>query len=162
MARAARLLIPCLWLAACQSTPPETQDWAEFLGQVERMDVQQLQFAREAAMSQYIVQATDSSRLRVAYVLSRPKASLEQLARSREILAEISAGSDLAAMRDLLDAEIQQSMEVQEAELRTLELQARLEDLQAELGELQTQLDALKAIEEEMVESQEQTDELQP
>jgi uncharacterized protein YlxW (UPF0749 family) len=72
-------------------------------------------------------------------------------------------------MRDLLDAEIRQSMALQEAELRTLELQAQLEnlqarlaDLQARLGELQTQLNALKAIEKEMTESQQQADEEHP
>jgi hypothetical protein len=65
-------------------------------------------------------------------------------------------------MRDLLDAEIRQSMELQEAELSGLELQAQLEHLQARLGELQTQLNALKAIEKEMIESQQQADELHP
>jgi chromosome segregation ATPase len=169
MMQAARLLIPCLWLAACQSTPPKTPDWAGFLDLVERMDEQQLRLARESALRQYSVHPTDANRLRAGYALSRPVASLEQLAQGREILAEISVGSDLAAMRDLLDAEIRQSMALQEAELRTLELQAQLEnlqarlaDLQARLGELQTQLNALKAIEKEMTESQQQADEEHP
>jgi hypothetical protein len=111
-------------------------------------------------MKQYIAQPTDVNRLRAAYAMSRPDASLEQLAQSRVLLAEIAAGSELAPMRDLLDAEIRQSMAVQEAQLRVLELQAQLEHLQARLGELQAQLDALKSIEEEMVESQQQTDEM--
>lgn len=162
MIQAARLLVPCLWLAACQSTPPETPDWAVFLDQVERMDETQLQFARESAMRQYSAQATDANRLRAGYVLSRREASLEQLAQGRKILAEISAGSDLAAMRDLLDAEIRQSMALQEAQLRALELQAQLEKLQARLAELQTQLNALKAIEKAMIESQQQADEMRP
>jgi hypothetical protein len=169
MKRLARQLIPCLWLAACQSTPPESQNWTEFLGQVGQMDAQQLQLAREAALRQYSIEATDANRLRAGYVLSRPDASLEQLAQSREILAGISAGSDLAAMRDLLDAEIRQSIHLREAELRALELQAqleavqaRLEALQARFGELQKQLNALKSIEKEMIESQQQADEMRP
>ncbi|MCU0988123.1 MAG: hypothetical protein MUE63_00655 [Xanthomonadales bacterium] len=160
MMKPARLLIPCLWLAACQTAPPETPDWAGFLGQVDRMDAQQLQMARETAMRQYVVQPTDVNRLRAAYAVSRPGASLEQLAQSRDLLAEIAAASDLAPMRDLLDAEIRQSMAVQEAQGRVLELQAQRDDLQARLGELQTQLDALKSIEKEMVESQQQADEM--
>ena len=169
MMQAARLLIPCLWLAACQSAPPETPDWAGFLDLVERMDDQQLRLARESALRQYRVHPTDANRLRAGYALSRPIASLEQLAQSRELLAEIPAGSELAPMRDLLDAEIRQSMALQEAEVRALELQAqlenlqaRLEELQARLGELQTQLNSLKAIEKEMIESQEQADEMHP
>jgi hypothetical protein len=162
MMRLARLLIPCLWLAACQATPPEAPDWAGFLDQVDRMDAQQLQLERAAAMRQYLLQPTDANRLRAGYLLSRPEASLEQLAQSREILAEISADSQLAPMCGLLDAEIRRAMELQEAQGRVLKLRAKLEDLQARFGELQTQLDALKAIEEDMVESQQQADEMQP
>jgi hypothetical protein len=163
MMQAARWLVPCLWLAACQNTPPpETPDWAGFLDRVERMDEQQLQFAREAALQQYSVQPTDANRLRAAYLLSRPAAAPEQLAQGLEILAEIPAGSDLAAMRDLLGAEIRQSMKLRAAELRSLELQAQLEGLQARLGELQARLNALKAIEQEMTENQQQADEMRP
>ena len=154
------MLIPCLWLAACQATPPAAPDWAGFLDQVDRMDAQQLQLARAAAMRQYLVQPTDANRLRAGYLLSRPEASQEQLAQSRELLAEIAADGELAPMRGLLDAEIRRAMELQAAQSRVLELQAQLEDRQARLGELQAQLDALKAIEEEMVESQQQADEV--
>lgn len=156
-----RLLIPCLWLAACQSTPPARQDWADFLDRIDGMDAQQLQLARDALVNQFELQPTDSNRLRVGYALSRPGAPSEQLARSRAILAEIPPGSDLAPMRDVLDREIAKSIEVQEAESRVLELQAQLGDLRAQLGELQAQMDALKSIEEEMVESQQQADEIQ-
>jgi hypothetical protein len=126
------------------------------------MDAQQLQLARAAAMRQYSVQPTEANRLRAGYLLSRPAASLEQLAQSREILAEISTDSELAPLCGLLDAEIRRAMELQEAQGRVLELRAQLENLQARLGELQTQLNALKAIEEEMVESQQQADEMHP
>lgn len=163
MMKLTRLLIPCLFLVACQgSPPPQTQTWSEFLGQVEQMDAQQLLLARESAVTQYIAQPNDSSRLRAGYVLSRSPASPKQLAQSREILAEIPAGSDLSAMRDLLDGEVLKFMEVQQAESRTLELQAQSDELQARLVVLQEQLDALKSIEEEMVESQQQADEMHP
>jgi hypothetical protein len=162
MLQLARLLILCLCLAACQSTPPATQDWTEFLGRIDRMDAQQLQLARAALVSQYELHPTDANRLRAGYALSRPGASPEQLAQSREILAEIPPGSELAPMRDLLDRAIAQSIAVQGAESRALELQAQLSELEAKLGELQSQLDALKSIEEEMVESRQQTDEMHP
>ena len=162
MLKLALLLICCLWLAACQSTPPPTQDWADFLGRIDRMDAQQLQLARDALTHQYEIQPTDSNCLRAGYALSRPGASLEQLARGREILAEIPPGSDLAPMRELLDREIERSIEVQGAESQVLELQAQLSGLRTQLGELQAQLDALKSIEEDMVESQQQADEIQP
>lgn len=169
MLQLARLLIPCLWLAACQSMPPAKQDWADFLNRIDRMDMQQLQLARDALMSQYEVQPTDSNRLRAGYALSRPGSSPEQLARGRAILGEIPSSSELAPMRDLLEREIVMSIEVQGAESRVLELQAQLSEQQAQLGELrarlgelQAQLDALKSIEEEMVESQQQADEIHP
>jgi hypothetical protein len=126
------------------------------------MDAQQLQLARDALMSQYEVHPTDSNRLRAGYALSRQGASPEQLTQSREILAEIPPGGDLAPMRDLLDREIEKSIEVQGAESRVLELQAQLNELKVKLGELHSQLDALKSIEEEMVESRQQADEMQP
>jgi hypothetical protein len=156
-----RLLIPCLWLAACQGTPPARPDWADFLHRIDGMDAQQLELARDALMEQYAIHPTDSNRLRAGYALSRPGASPEQLARGRAILAEIPPGSDLAPMRDVLDREIGKSIEVQDAESRVLELQAQLGELRAQLGELQAQMDALKSIEEEMVESQQQADEIQ-
>jgi hypothetical protein len=162
MKKLARLLIPCLWLAACQATPPEAPDWAGFLDWVDRMDAQQLQLARAAAMQQYSAQPTDANRLRAGYLLSRPEASREQLAQSRELLAGIAADGELAPMRGLLDAEIRRAMELQAAQSRVLELRAQLGDRQARLDELQAQLNALKAIEEEMVESQQQADEMDP
>jgi hypothetical protein len=160
MLKLARLLTPCLWLAACQSTPPATPDWAEFLARIDRMDAQQVQLARDALMSQYWVHPADTNRLRVGYALSRPGAFPEQLAQSRKILAEIRADSELAPMRDILDREIEKSIELQGAESRVLELQAQLSELRAQLGELQAQLAALKSIEEAMVESQQQADEI--
>lgn len=162
MLQLARPLILCLWLAACQSTPPATQDWADFLGRIDRMDAQQLQLARDALVRQFELQPTDANRLRAGYALSRPGASPEQLAQSREILTNIPPGSDLAPMRDVLDREIEKSIEMQDTESRVLELQEQLSTLQAKLGELQSQLDALKSIEEEMVESRQQADEMHP
>lgn len=161
MLKLARLLILCLWLAACQSTPPARQNWADFLNRIDRMDTQQLQLARDALKSQYAVQPTDLNRLWAGYALSRPDASPEQLAQSRKILAEIHADSELAPLRDVLDREIEKSIELQNAESRVLELQAQLSELRAQLGKLRAQLDALKSIEEEMVKSQQQADEMQ-
>jgi hypothetical protein len=162
MMKSVRLLFPCLWLAACQSVPPEEEAWTAFLTRADRMDAPQLQLAREAAMKQYTDLPNDSNRLRAAYLLSRPEASLQQLQQSREILAGISAGSDLAALGALMDEEIQRTVEAQKSELGTLQLQLRLIELHGQLGELQKQLNALKEIEQEMGKSQQEADEVHP
>jgi hypothetical protein len=160
MMKSVRRLFPCLWLAACQSAPPEAEAWTAFLSRVDRMDAPQLQLAREATMEQYTDQPNDTNRMRAAYLLSRPEASLNQLEQSRAILAGISAGSDLAPLRALMDGEIRRSVEARKAELGALQLQLRLIELQGELGQLQKQLNALKEIEQEMGKSQQTTDEM--
>lgn len=166
MTKMARLLIPCLFIAACQGMPPQTQTqtwtWTEFLDEVGSMDAQQLALARESAVQQNLAQPSDSNRLKAGYVLSRVPASPQQLKESAAILTQIPASSELAPMRDLLMGEISRYMEVQDAESRTLQLRAEVEEVQAQLGVLQEQLAALKKIEAEMVESQEETDEMEP
>lgn len=131
------------------------------MDEVGHMDAQQLLLARESAMRQYATQPDDTNRLKAAYVLSRTPASPRQLEECKAILAEISASSELAPMRDLLDGEVNKFMEVQAVEARTLELREEFDALQAELVVLREQLDALKKIETEMVESQEETDEME-
>ena len=154
MTRPVRLLIPCLWLAACQSVPPQPEGWADFLGRVDRMDASQLDLARQTAIGDYALHPTDANRLRAAYLLSRPEASTDRLAQSQEMLGGIADGSDLAPMRDLLRGEIRKSLEVQVTVQRAQELEAQLAELKRRVSELQTQLDALKNIEQEMADSQ--------
>lgn len=157
-----RLLIPCLWLAACQSMPPQPEGWADFLGRVDRMDAAQLDLARQSAIGDYALHPTDANRLRLAYLLSRPEATPDRLAQSEEMLGGIPAGSELAPMRDLLRGEIRKSLEIQEAELRAQELEAQLADQKRRVSELQTQLDALKEIEQEMADSQHSAEDMHP
>jgi hypothetical protein len=94
-------------------------------------------------------------------VLSRRDAGVAQLARSREILAEISADSELAPLRDLLDRWIQYAQAVAVGKARERKLAAERDRLQAELAEVREQLEALKNIEQDIVESQQKSDELQ-
>jgi len=191
MMKLAPLFISCLVTAACQvapqpemprqttdlprTAPPELaepprsaelpkhiQTVGTYLDEVGRMDSEQLLIARESALREYADEPTDANRLRAGYALSRAPASPNQLAQSREMLAEISPTSELAPMRDLLDGEILKFIEVQEAEARTSELRAEFDELQVRFALLQEQLDALKNIEAEMVESQEETEEMEP
>lgn len=174
MMRRARLLVGCLCLAACQAAPPERPDWSEFAAWVDHMDPSQLQMARDEAIQRYTVEPSDANRLRAGYVLSRAEASLAQLEQSRDILAQISADSELAPLRDLLNTEIRLMRALRLAELRDLEqsvrekelrdraeaLEARNAALQSEINDLRTRLDALKAIEEDVAENQKQADEM--
>lgn len=164
MMKPLRLLLSCLLLTACHGTPPqrEQEDWTEFMRRVGKMDAPQLALAREDAMQRLALQPTDVNRLRAGYLLSRPSASLEQLAQSLEVMAGVSDRSELSPLREVLSGEIRQSMELQKAEMGRLELQTQLDRLKTRLGELQAQLDALKAIEQEMIESQQSSDDFQP
>lgn len=175
MRRPACLLAAGLCLAGCQTPPPENADWSEWRARVDRMDQAALQSEQEAALRQYDSDAGNRSRLRAGYALSRPEASLAQLEQSRALLEQIPADSELAPLRDLLDKEIALRMQLQRTQLRMRDLQLEVERLRSVKGEfeadmerlltqirsLQTQLAALKSIEEEMVESQQQTDEIQ-
>jgi hypothetical protein len=132
----------------CQTTPSGTADWVAYTHQIAGMDSAGVLAERESASRLYASQPDDEIRMRLAYVLSRPDASFQQLTRSREILAEISAASDMAPVRDLLDREISLLIKLQRAQGRTLELQAQLE--------------ALKAIEAEMLENRQDLDKEDP
>ena len=141
--------------------PRQTEALGKYIGEVGRMSPEQLLVARESAMRQHANEPSDATRLRAGYALSRAPATAQQLARSRELLAGISPDSELAPMRDLLDGEILKFIEVQEAEAQTRELRAEFDDLQVRFAMLQEQLDALKKIETEIVESQEETEEME-
>jgi hypothetical protein len=123
-------------------------DWVAYTHQIAGMDTAGVLAERESVSRRYASLPDDEIRMRLAYVLSRPDASMQLLTRSREILAEVSAASEMAPLRDLLDREISLLIELQRAQGRTLELQAQLE--------------ALKVIEAEMLESREALDKEDP
>jgi hypothetical protein len=135
-------LLICVLLAGCLSSPSRTALRPDFAGQIDADDPAGFQAAREAAIQQYEESPDDEARLRLAYLLSRPDPSMQQLTRGREVLAEIEADSENAPLRDMLDRELALLMELQRAQGRVLELQAQLE--------------ALKAIETEITESQQE------
>jgi peptidoglycan hydrolase CwlO-like protein len=181
MMKSVQLLFSFMLLAASQVAAVELQPQtdqqalpadlpvASFLDQFEHLDPQQLLFVRESLLQQYQSQPDDWHRWQAAYALSRTPATPQQLTQSREILAEISAGHDLAPLRDLLDGEIRKSMQVQQTESSQRDLQSQNDQLQSQLSalnrqldELQQQMDAVKEIEEEMVETQQLADEMPP
>ena len=177
MKRHARMLAAVLWLVGCQTMPTTSDngDWAAWIAEVDAMDAASLGAAQTEALRQYTIDPSDGNRLRAGYALSRPGASLAQLEQARGVIEQIPADSELGAYRELLDREIRLRMELRRTQLRlteqqleaeqltskTSELQRRVEGLLSQVRDLQTQLDALKAIEENMVQSQQQSDEMQ-
>jgi len=160
-----RFLIPCLMLAGCQALPSRAPgamaDWAKYARELDGMDSTALASASAAALEEYESRPNDRNRMRAAYALSREGAGAGQLARSREILAEIPSGSELYPLRDLLDKEIGYAQAAAAAKSRERKLSAERDRLQAELAEVHEQLEALKAIEQEIVKSQQKADDLQ-
>lgn len=159
-----RLVLLCALVSGCQllrERPEKPQSLAAYMHGLEQMEPGQLQKAREMALDHYRADPNDWNRMRAAYALSRSDASQEQLSRSLEILAEIPAESTLAPMRDLLNTEVQRTQELRMSNARTRELQKRARDLEAELADVKLKLDALMQIEQKMVESREDSDELQ-
>lgn len=138
-------LLICVLLAGCLGSPSRTALWPDFAGQLDPNDPAGIQAARESAIRQYEENPDDEARLRLAYLLSRPDPSMQQLAQGREVLAEIEADSENAPLRDMLDRELALLIDLQRAQGRVLELQAQLE--------------ALKAIETEIAESQQEKSE---
>lgn len=132
----------CVLLAGCVGSPSRTPLWQDIMGQLDPNNSAAFQAARESALQQYEESPDDKARLRLAYLLSRPNPSMQQLSRGREVLAEIEADSENAPLRGMLDRELALLMDLQRAQGRVLELQAQLE--------------ALKAIETEIAESQQE------
>lgn len=121
---------------------PDTQDiWRDYTQRVNGMSGSQARVERDLLAERFARAPDDETRMRLAYVLSRPYPSGEQLQRALALLAEIPAGSTWAPSRDALDVELALRLQLLQAEGRILELQA--------------QLDALKAIETEMIEQHE-------
>jgi hypothetical protein len=133
-------LLLCALLAGCVGSSLRPAPWPDYAGQLDLANPAAVQAARESAQQQYAASPDDETRLRLAYLLSRPDPSMQQLLRGREVLAEIEADSDHAPLRDMLDRELALLMDLQRARGRVLELQAQLE--------------ALKAIETEITERQ--------
>ena len=187
MTRIAKIFISCLslgvFLAGWQPASAQDKSWVTYLDEVARMQPEEMLAARAAAVQAYTEEPTDVNRLKAGYALSRTPASIEQLARGRYILAEISDNSVLAPMRDLLVGEISRYLELQGVELSVRRLHAENDALQSKLSQMQKQLDernlqleaqqeqldkqekqlaTLKKIEGDMVESQEEADEMDP
>ena len=164
MIKPIRILMPCLILAGCQTLPfgqpAALPSWAEYARSIDAMDSAARASAADAAMESYRANPSDQNRLRAAYVLSRKGAKAAQLARSREILAEIPADSELSPLRDLLDTSISESQAAAAAGARERKLAADRDRLQAELTEVREQLEALKNIEQDIVKSQQKADDL--
>lgn len=143
--KARRLLLVCLCVAGCKTVPtPPTQGLIEFTRHYDSLKDADARAERKAESQRYASNPDDETRWRLAYAMSRPEASLQQLAKSRVILAEIPAQSDVAPLRDLLDREIQLLIELQKSKAQALELQAQLDalkDIEAEMAEHRQNLD---------------------
>ena len=144
MNRLFTILLGCLLLSGCQVLPTRTDDWAAEMKRIDSLSASQIGNERELAQSQYDRGPDDASRMRLAYALSRGDPSIQQLARSREVLSEISGASTNAAYRDLLDRELELMIQTKRQRGRILELEAQLE--------------ALKKVETEMLQNRDTID----
>lgn len=133
----------------------KTRDWVVYRHRADGLDAADFPARLEEAERQYGLRPDDVNRMRLAYLLSRPDPTLQQLKRAREVLSGISNSSELAPFRDPLDREIGLLMQLKQDK-------GRMDELQAQLDALEAQLAALKAIEEEMVENRENMEEDQP
>lgn len=161
-----------MWLlTGCASTPlpnqarsPETvsilTSWSSFVRYTTSLQRSDLEFERDLAVERYRAQPTDENRLRLAYLLSRPRLTAPELNRSQALLAEIDASSELAALRDLLDKEIALLSELDGRQQQIDKLQVRVQALNTQIQALQTQLDTLKTIETDINETQKELEEL--
>ncbi len=184
MSRFAIAVLAAWSLAACSATPsrnellivveppafeelpipggsPALENWLLFADRVNRMESLELVIERDATVARYREQATDDeTRLRLAYLLSRPRMPVQELTESRTLLAGIGADSVYASLADLVARELMLITELSASQQQTDELQGRVRDLETQVANLQTQLDALKAIETDLTEDQKNTEEL--
>jgi len=121
-----------LIIAGCAHWPPGNQH-AIALTEIDNLGPDGLQREREVALSEYEQRPDDETRLRLAYVLSRPNPSTQDLEASRRLLDGIGSDSEYAALRDGLRREIALLSELEIARRRADEQQARLEAIETDL-----------------------------
>lgn len=121
-----------LVVAGCAHWPPSNQP-AIVLTEIDDLGPDGLVQERDAALVRYRQQPDDETRLRLAYVLSRPNPSTQDLEASRRLLDEIGPDSDYVALRDALRREIALLNELETARRRADMQQARLDAIEADL-----------------------------
>jgi len=163
-----------LLVAGCVQWPPSSHQSTMVLTEIDDLGPDGLMQERDAALALYQQHPDDETRLRLAYVLSRPNPSTQDLEASRRLLDEIGPDSDYVALRDALRREIallnelevaRQRADAQQAQLDAIETdlvksqalsaelstnRRELRRLHKQLEELQGRLDALKAIEADL------------
>jgi len=154
-------LLVCLVLVGCQALREPSPSWTEYCHKLNAMGPAELQQARAMALDEYLADPDDWKRLRAGYALSRSDASQKQLNQSLEILSEIPDESAAAPVRDLLVEIVQRTQDLHQSQAHFQNSQKQVRNLNSELAQARTRLDALKVIEQEMVDSQKQADDLQ-
>ncbi|MCH9695222.1 MAG: hypothetical protein K0U72_12000 [Gammaproteobacteria bacterium] len=124
----------------------ELQQWMRQLIRIETLFGLELAGERDRLLVQHREHPTDGSRLALAYLLSRPQVLVHDMDRSRELLAEIDAGGAYAPVRDLL--------------LREFAMVEEIAELQTQTSHLESQLEALKAIEADLSDNQQELEDL--
>jgi uncharacterized coiled-coil protein SlyX len=138
-----------LLVAGCAHWPPSNQP-AVGLTEIDDLDSNGLIQERDAALTRYRQQPDDETRLRLAYVLSRPDPSTQDLEASRRLLDEIGSDSDYAALRDALRREIALLNELENARRRADVQQARLDAIESDLVTSQELSQELTAYSQEL------------
>jgi len=168
------LLLALILLAGCAHWQSRSEQPTVVLMEIDDLGPEGLVQERDAAVALYQQAPSDETRLRLAYVLSRPNPSTQDLETSRKLLDEIGPDSDNVALRDALRREIALLNELELARRRADAQQDRLDAIEADLvrnqelstelaanrrelkrlhgrlEELQEQLEALKAIEADL------------
>lgn len=133
------------------SQPPSNADrWISFVAEVETLEDSELsQKLRETRYNAEKNQLqTDEVAIYQAYLLSRPNTAIQDLPASRALLQQISPGSPYATIKNGL--------------IEQLNLRSDLILTQRKLEGTQAQLETLKAIDDDLTESQRQIEQTAP
>lgn len=173
-------LVVILFLTGCSAWRAPGTDWGSLVTGAEGLNAEALVAERDRAVQAYSTAPTDETRLHLAYLLSRPGTAVQDLEASQELLNEIPPASPYAPVRDLLRREVGLVAQL-EAARRVSRLQASRLDaveadladrdrlsadlertreecrmLRAQLQEAHRQLGALKAIDSDLAEGDEE------
>lgn len=130
-----------LLLGGCASVLPQVEnhklnEWLAFVDHVDQLDVADLQREYALAIQQLHDDPGDISRLRLAYLSSRPTLPEHDVAQSQTLISQIGADSPYAPLGIVLR--------------RELGLLIQIGSARARLREVQQQLEALKGIEADL------------
>lgn len=169
--KASAIALSVWLLTGCASTPlpdparsvdtvPILTRWSSFVRYIQSLQPSDLEFERDLAIERYQTLPNDLNRLRLAYLLSRPRLPEPEPSRSQALLAEIDTSSELAALRDLVGKELALLSELDAHRQQVDKLKGRVQALNSQVQGLQAQLNTLRTIETDINDTQRELEEL--